>query len=185
MTKRQIQDELTQRHIAFAEYIISLDKRDFLFCVDNKWNAGQQLSHIVKSTGPVLAGLRLPNLLLKLLFGTSPSSSRDYKSLTENYKTVLANGGKSGKMFLPASIEHAEAERLKNQLLLTISKINLQLENISEEALDQYRLPHPLLGKLSLREMLYFTMYHVEHHMEKTRENLRYITWPDTNYRRL
>jgi hypothetical protein len=25
-------------------------------------------------------------------------------------------------------------------------------------------LPHPLLGKLTLREMLYFTAYHADHH---------------------
>jgi len=36
----------------------------------------------------------------------------------------------------------------------------------SEAALDKYILPHPLLGKLTLREMLYFTAYHVAHHKQ-------------------
>ncbi|MCB9182399.1 MAG: DinB family protein [Flavobacteriales bacterium] len=34
----------------------------------------------------------------------------------------------------------------------------------SESDLERYLLPHPLLGKLTLREMLYFTLYHVQHH---------------------
>ena len=31
--------------------------------------------------------------------------------------------------------------------------------------LDQYQLPHPLLGHLTMREMLEFTLYHQLHHM--------------------
>jgi hypothetical protein len=34
-----------------------------------------------------------------------------------------------------------------------------------EGKLDHYILPHPLLGKLTLREMLFFTIYHNEHHL--------------------
>ena len=33
-----------------------------------------------------------------------------------------------------------------------------------ELALDRYRLPHPLLGRLTVREMLLFTLYHSVHH---------------------
>jgi hypothetical protein len=35
----------------------------------------------------------------------------------------------------------------------------------SEDDLDNHRLPHPLLGKLTVREMLFFTLYHIQHHM--------------------
>ncbi len=33
--------------------------------------------------------------------------------------------------------------------------------------LDRLRLPHPLLGKLTVREMLYFTLYHNAHHARR------------------
>jgi uncharacterized damage-inducible protein DinB len=32
--------------------------------------------------------------------------------------------------------------------------------------LDRLRLPHPALGKLTVREMLFFTIYHNIHHVE-------------------
>ncbi|MEO8501391.1 MAG: hypothetical protein ABI565_10790 [Vicinamibacteria bacterium] len=32
------------------------------------------------------------------------------------------------------------------------------------EALDSTRLPHPILGRLSVREMAFFTLYHLRHH---------------------
>jgi fumarate reductase subunit D len=72
-------------------------------------------------------------------------------------------------------VEYSNGENLKKRLLLAITKINLQLEEFSEQQLDLHRLPHPLLGKISIREMMYFTMYHAEHHMEKAKENLRYV----------
>lgn len=35
-----------------------------------------------------------------------------------------------------------------------------------EPALDAHRLPHPLIGRLTVREMLLFTLYHNRHHLE-------------------
>jgi hypothetical protein len=34
-------------------------------------------------------------------------------------------------------------------------------------------LPHPLLGKLTLREMIYFTIYHVQHHHKLVQNQLK------------
>jgi len=46
------------------------------------------------------------------------------------------------------------------------------LSGFSEEDLDKLILPHPLLGKLTLREMMYFTIYHVQHHQRIVERNL-------------
>jgi hypothetical protein len=40
------------------------------------------------------------------------------------------------------------------------------LQNWSEEELDIYNCPHPVLGKTTIKEVLYFTIYHVQHHTE-------------------
>jgi hypothetical protein len=32
--------------------------------------------------------------------------------------------------------------------------------------LDKYIAPHPLLGKITLRELGYFTIHHMYHHLE-------------------
>jgi len=37
------------------------------------------------------------------------------------------------------------------------------------QSLDKFMLPHPLLGKLAVREMLFFTMYHNLHHVNNVR----------------
>ena len=46
-------------------------------------------------------------------------------------------------------------------------------DNILEKDLDFYVLPHPLIGKLTLREMLFFCIYHVQHHHKITQEIIR------------
>jgi hypothetical protein len=48
-------------------------------------------------------------------------------------------------------------------------KLILKIEKQNEKDLDVYILPHPLLGKVTLREMLYFTIHHNEHHLETLR----------------
>ena len=52
----------------------------------------------------------------------------------------------------------------ESALLREVEALCSRLERMDEKQLDAYLLPHPLLGKLTLREMLYFTIYHVEHH---------------------
>jgi hypothetical protein len=36
-----------------------------------------------------------------------------------------------------------------------------------ERALDRHLLPHPLMGLLTIREMLAFTVYHTAHHLRR------------------
>jgi hypothetical protein len=38
--------------------------------------------------------------------------------------------------------------------------------------LERIRLPHPLLGRLTTREMLFFTLYHNQHHVEVAKRRL-------------
>jgi hypothetical protein len=47
-----------------------------------------------------------------------------------------------------------------------------QLQKFQEEQFDEIMLPHPILEKITLREMLYFTIYHAEHHRNLLLKNL-------------
>jgi hypothetical protein len=46
------------------------------------------------------------------------------------------------------------------------------LDRWSEAALDSVQMPHPLLGRLTAREMIFFTLYHNQHHVEVVRRRL-------------
>jgi hypothetical protein len=45
-----------------------------------------------------------------------------------------------------------------------------------EAKLDAIQLPHPLLGNLTVREMLFFTLFHQSHHMDVIRRRLTAAT---------
>jgi hypothetical protein len=51
--------------------------------------------------------------------------------------------------------------------------MNILVNNLhkwSEKNLDNTAVPHPLIGKLTLRKMLYFTIYHMKHHLKISEE---------------
>jgi hypothetical protein len=173
MNKHEIQNQLTESHVQFTQFIQNLQKDEFNFSYNFKWTAGQQLEHIIKSVKPVNTAFHLPSFLLKMLFGKANRPSRTFEALVERYQQKLAEGGKSTARFLPAEVAFDQREKLINQLTNLINSLTHQLNNYSESQLDQMVLPHPLLGKLTLREMLCFTIYHVGHHGKQARENLQ------------
>jgi hypothetical protein len=164
MNKQQIAEKLRANHQNFVDFVLSLTSEEFLSSVDNKWTAGQQLDHIVRGVSPVKRALGLPKFVPKLLFGEATRSSTSYEHLVSNYQGKLALGSKATGRFIPPQISLEKRESLKNSLLKTVNSLCQKLGNFDESQLDQYLLPHPILGKLTFREMLYFTIYHVEHH---------------------
>lgn len=174
MTKNEIKQNLLDRHSQFINHLKALSDKDFLLSVNGKWAAGQQLDHIIKSVAPVKLAFSLPSLLLRISFGRANRPSRTYDELVEKYQTKLAQGGKAPERFIPNSVTIAERDELSKRLLFLIDALVNLVDKYSEEKLDRYLLPHPLMGKLTLREMLYFTIYHVGHHEKQVISNITF-----------
>jgi len=172
MNKPQIAKKLIENHQSFAEYVLSLNESDFMFSTMAKWTAGQQLDHILRGVSPVKMALSLPKFVPKLLFGKTNRSSMDYNSLVSKYQSKLAAGSKASRQFIPPEINFKQREVLRNKLLKSVENLCQKIDKFSENQLDEYLLPHPILGKLTIREMLYFTIYHVEHHHLAVKRNL-------------
>lgn len=172
MTKQEINSRLIENHERFATLISGFSDEDFMFAPESKWTSGQQLEHIYRSVLPLKLALSLPKWLLKAYFGKANRPSRDYDSLVARYKMKLEAGYKAGSRFLPQPVELSAKEKLTGKLKKTVNSLVKQLGSYSEEQLDLMIAPHPLLGKLTLREMMYFTIYHVEHHQILTLKNL-------------
>lgn len=164
MNKQALIKSLTENHLAFVACIERLPAEEFNKSQNDKWTAGQQLEHIYLSVKPVNLAFKLPAFLLKLIWGKANRASRSYDELIERYHAKLANGSKATGPFVPKSVDQKKGQQLKANLKNVVSKLCLSLNTYSEDELDQYILPHPLLGKLTLREMLFFTIYHVKHH---------------------
>jgi len=172
MTKQEIKIKLLENHKSFAELIVSLNNDEFLFSANNKWTAGQQLDHIYRSVSALNQALILPKFIIKLIVGKANRSSKDYEALVDKYKLKLEAGGRAMGRFISKPIRPDQKAKLKDKLMKTVDSLCKKIDKYSEKQLDYYILPHPLLGKLTIREMLYFTIYHVEHHQKIILRNL-------------
>jgi len=164
MNKQAILEQLDIHHAEFRHLLGSLNETDYLAAPIGKWSAGQQLDHIFRSVGPVNMAFGLPGFVLRLLFGKSNRPSRSYEGLVEKYKTKLAEGGRASGQFIPEQADWGKRGKLLRKLENLVSTLIQKVEKTPESQLDTLILPHPILGKLTLREMLFFTIYHVQHH---------------------
>ena len=172
MDKQSIKNSLHQSHLAFISFLDSLAVQEFLESKNQKWTPAQQLEHIYLSVKPVRLAFSLPKSVLKLLWGKANRNTRSYDELISKYQSTLTNGGRASGRFIPKNVGKQKGMALKEDLMHEIGRLSGKIERFTEEELDTFVLPHPLLGKLTLREMLYFTIHHVTHHEGSTKRNL-------------
>ena len=84
----------------------------------------------------------------------------------QNIKLSLLQDGQASGPFIPPFIGFEKKDELIKKYAEQKQKLISKIEKQNEKDLDVYILPHPLLGKVTLREMLYFTIHHNEHHLE-------------------
>jgi uncharacterized damage-inducible protein DinB len=58
----------------------------------------------------------------------------------------------------------AEKDKLMAEMAALNKKVNQKMGRFSEAQLDRLLVPHPLMGKMTLREILMWNAYHTEHH---------------------
>lgn len=163
---------LIENHRHFTAYIQSLPDDVFEISRNGKWTPGQHLDHIRRSVQPLAQGFRLPKWLFKMIFGRSNRPGRTYDELVKKYTQKLQEGGRASGRFIPKDISPANKKKLISALNTDIQSLTRKLNKFSESELENIVLPHPLLGKLTIKEMMYFTIYHAEHHLHLTENNI-------------
>jgi hypothetical protein len=162
--KEDIIAALEEKSLSLIQWISEQDINKFDVSVDEKWSTGQQLSHLTKSIKPLVMILSKPKFVMKLLFGTANRETRDYNAVVEKYNTKLAKGRVATTPFKPSLFVSGDKKRLLDNYAAYSEKLERLINRLSEKDLDKLILPHPLLGKLTMREMMFFTIYHTEHH---------------------
>lgn len=140
------------------------------------WSPAENLAHLLKSVRPVVLALRVPRQVSGLIWGGA-GASRSFAELVAEYKAALAAGGTAPAAFVPELDEPSgDLQAAQQQLLAnwqrTAQKLESALAGWQDADLDKARLPHPLLGKLTVRELLFFTLYHNLHHVNDVRRLL-------------
>jgi hypothetical protein len=160
------------------DYFGSISLDIFFKRRSEKWSPAENLLHLIKSVSPVAKAMKMPKWILRTLYGKPKTASRDFEQIKEIYQRALAEGLKAPERFVPL-IEEAQInpELFKNGLIEKwvekAKEIAVALQGWKDEELDQYVLPHPALGKLTIREMIFFTLYHNQHHVNNVQKLLK------------
>lgn len=162
----KIKEELINNHLQFCDILTSLTEQEFLISNENKWNASQHLDHITKSVAILSKAFSYPKWLLKYKFGKANRPSRNKQELINRYLEKLKTAKATPSPFQGKNIDFNQRKDAFANLNKHVNKLIKRSNKYSEKDLDMCIIPHPLLGKLTCREMLYFTSYHVEHHTQ-------------------
>ena len=168
MTKIEIISAAENTFAQFSENCNSMDEAVLFKKPDSKWSAAENIQHMVISTNITTLAYRLPKFIVRLIGGKPNRASRSYEELKDKYYKKLADGGKASGLFVPKPIEikYGKQKLIDNWRKTTDGFIKALIKNRTEKDLDNYLAKHPLLGRITLRELCYFTIFHTEHHLQ-------------------
>jgi hypothetical protein len=167
LTNNEIQQQLQSVENEFNRYCTTLTDEQFFYQPEGKWSPAQQVKHLITATSTSLLAFTLPGFLVRLVGGKPNRKSKTYDELVTKYKLKLEQGGRASGRYIPKPIPfNYGKEKLLNRFTNAMNKLTLALnKKWKEPKLDEYIAPHPLLGKITLRELCYFTIYHTQHHL--------------------
>ena len=164
-TKTQLVDMFRISNQRVIDWFTGISVEDFFARYGEAWSASDNVDHLIKSHKPLVRALKLPKITLHAMFGKPQKPSISYEELCQAYREEIAKGAQASGRYLPDQENpDTTSEARKRELLDQFSKVSAELVSVvekwDEREFDAYLLPHPILGKLTIREMLFFTIYH-------------------------
>lgn len=160
-----------------GDFFGSLDASEIGLRVGDAWTPAQHLDHLNIAVSAAARAYTVSPWLLQLRFGRA-HASRTYDDLRNAYRARLASGGGASGRYVPQRDDGGNEDPIVRRTLLLSRwyRVNARLqEGIGkwrEVSMDRVRVPHPLLGRLTMRELAFFTIYHNRHHIDATKRRL-------------
>lgn len=172
LSNSMIEEQLLLVATQLTGFCGSLSEVDFFYQPDGKWSPAQQIRHLTTATRHSLLAFTLPKFLVRTVGGKPNRPSRTYDELVAKYKLKLEQGGKASKRYIPKPVSADIGKyTLLNAFHASMKKMSTALnKKWKEHQPDLYTVPHPLLGKITIRELGYFNIYHTLHHLESIRK---------------
>jgi nitrate/nitrite-specific signal transduction histidine kinase len=166
--KSEIISALQTQKLEIPAFLSVIPTNQFFDRIGESWSVAHHLQHITNATNRVAQGLANPGVLPKREPATP---TRDFATLHQTYLDTLKDTpGETLRQFGSRVTleEHQDLDAYKTQLISSfahaISNFNAALETFDEANLETLGMPHPLLGLISTREMVFFTVFHNAHH---------------------
>ncbi len=165
MTQKKIIEKL---HAAFAEVEATAnlvpEANFFQRPVTDKWSVAENVEHLFLAVKPLVGLFGKPDVML-IQWGKSGRASRSYDQVVATYLEKVGNVGVNAFITSPDNMSNSKQELIENLKGIN-NKFLARTSLFTEQELDMYQVPHPLIGLLTCREFLYFTHYHTLRHGE-------------------
>ncbi len=168
LDKAQLKKELEIAYAATIDWvneqpIENLNKE----ITPEKWPISHHLYHLVKSTRAVNQGMKMPKMAMRAMFGKCNRPERTKEELKKKYKAALAQDGvKAPAKFSAEANRNFEKKEIIQKFQIALEELIASLDKWDEQKMSEYVLPHPAIGKCTIREMMYFTINHAYHHLD-------------------
>lgn len=174
LSKEEIVARLDEASAEFSTFCSHISDEVFFRQPAEKWSVAQNVTHLITSANMTKLAYRLPKFIVRIYSGKPNRPSRTYDELVAKYKLKLEKGGRASGRFVAKPVSPTKG---KGNILVSFNRSvrslnDSILKNWNDPQLDQYIAPHPLLGKITLRELGYFTIYHTGHHLAIIKERL-------------
>ena len=147
--------------------LASISDTQFNTGTSEAWSAADYLKHLLLSVKPVAKAMGFPANRLEGQFGLSQHGSRSYAEVVSAYQKRLDEGIKAEDYDKVVPVFYRFPEGTNDErayLLRSWNETNQRLIDAvngwNETELDTLQMPHPAIGMLTLREMLFFTIFH-------------------------
>lgn len=172
MNKQEIIQLLDSKHEALYTFLEQQSSNKWENGPEGKWTTSQHVLHLVQSAQYLNKALGYPKFVLRYKFGKSNRVPRAYDAIIKRYNERLEGVkgitfGPSRSMRVP-TIE--EKTTLIKQLKTQESLLKKRTKKWRDKHLDNLLLPHPLMGRMPVREIIMWSAYHVEHHAKTLEE---------------
>lgn len=163
-SKNEIISSLKDSGQRVQTWFQAIPSEQFFTREGKNWSASDNVDHMIRAIKPIIKAMKLPKMALQTLFGKAEHPSKTYEEICTIYSEEIKRGAKAGGSFLPNQEEPRQPGEKKinllDQLSVEIEKLVSAVEKWDENDLDEVQLPHPIIGKITLREMLFFTIHH-------------------------
>jgi hypothetical protein len=154
-----------------AAFVDTLGDATFFAPQGDRWSPAEHIRHLRKGSAALAPALKLPLFVLELRFGRHRGASRTFLEMHETYKKALAAGAQAGSFApTPEPVTPSDPVARRAKILHDWLRTNRALcdaaSGWSEAKLDKAQGRHPVLGMLSVRELLEFTIFHTTHHLK-------------------
>lgn len=168
-SKKEILEAIPKIKEAILNFYTSFSLEDFFKTPEKGWSPKKNVEHLTKAILPVAIGLSAPKFPL-LVFGKNSEKKVNLQETIHFYKSKIGSGSQAG-IFEPIEIFITKTEEEKKKIIRDLEKklnsFETALSKWNEEELLEYNMPHPIIGNITVLEMVFFTLFHLFHHTEK------------------